>query len=447
MNLPRSLWPRGFTGRVTLVLIAAMAVQFFVVSLLVGTDETNLRREDLGRRVAEQILVAERILLATPPAERATTAQALSTRHLNFALAPDMPNSPKPPANGPLPEIRASILAWEPALAARELRLALVASRQIGVRRHLAGAMRIGPDGWLLFETRDPVSDWNAVLTTLLRVGLAALIVLATAALIVRTLNRPLSKLSESVRLIGTDTRITFDETGPQELRRVSHAMNEMQGRIDDLIAQRTRSLAAVGHDLRTPLARLGMRIGAIEDPSERSAAKREVTAMSRMLQELLDYFDNGEPARFERVDVATLCQTVADDFSDEGAAVHYDGPARCVAKISFAAVERAIVNLVDNAVKYAGSATIKLSSEAGHLRLAVEDDGPGILEADRERLRLPFERLDQARGGGHSGMGLGLSIVERTAQLHGGTLSLEGRAPRGLAAILDLPGAVTVDD
>lgn len=423
-----------------LVLLAAIAGQFVVASLIVGNDEIGIRHADLGRRVAEQVLVAERIVQSAAPDRRAAVAALLSSRHLDLGLveggAAPVPNQRRQVVE----TIRVAALEWEPALRRRRLVMALSGTSGLAGARHLVGGLEIAPGTWLTFRSHDPILSWGSAWVTMLRLALAALVVFATAIVLVRTLNRPLRRLSEEAKLIGTRNRVEFEERGPQELRRVSHALNEMQLRIDNMIAQRTRALAAVGHDLRTPLTRLRLRLGGMGDAQERAAAQRDIAEMNRMLQELLDFFDNGDAADMALSDLASLCQTVADDFTDMGADVTYVGPGRALAQIDHGGITRALSNLVDNAVKYAGAARIVLTADAGRIAIAVKDDGPGIPPDQLERMRLPFERLEPSRGGPHSGIGLGLSIVEQVAERHGGAFRLEARPTGGMLAVLDLP-------
>jgi two-component system osmolarity sensor histidine kinase EnvZ len=261
-------------------------------------------------------------------------------------------------------------------------------------------------------------------------------------ALLVRTLSAPLRRLSENSQLIGTSTRIDFEETrGPRELRRLSRALNEMQDRIEALIAQRTNALAAVSHDLRTPLARLRLRLSSIIDADDRVAAERDIGEMSRMLQELLDYFDGGENDReAEPVDLASLCAMIGEEFEDLGAQVIYSGPERLILPAHYDPLRRAITNLVDNAVKYGGHAELRLAESTSGATIEVSDEGPGIPPADLERVQLPFERSSLSRGDAHPGIGLGLSIARRAADQHGGRLQLRNREPQGLSARLFVP-------
>ncbi|MCP9222375.1 ATP-binding protein [Erythrobacter sp. LQ02-29] len=435
------LWPKGFTGRVTLVLVLAVAVQFIAGTLLIGAGEAHIQRQGLGKRIAEQLVTAERVVTAVAPQDRAPLLGSLSTIHLQMRLVEGAPQI----APGIAPdaaEIARSLVRWEPELAKNDLRLAMVRKSPLVLDRHLEGALRIAPDVWIAFETNEPVAGWTPLIRTSLTVGIVALLVLGSAAVLVRTLSAPLRQLSSDAKLIGTTARIPFDEqAGPLELRQVSHALNLMQDRIEAAMNQRTQALMAVGHDLRTPLARLRLRIGAIADEQDRAEARSDIEQMTAMLQELLEYFETGDLKQdYEPTDLSSLCQTIGEKFADLGYDVDYRGPERAVVAALHNSLTRAIENLVDNAVKFAGHATIELELTETHAVIAVQDGGPGIPWADMKRVMQPFERLDIARSGGHPGMGLGLSIVRNVAEAHGGTFELSRVEPTGLRAALVIP-------
>ena len=439
----RSLWPRGFTGRVVLVLVLAVLVQFIAGSLLIRAGEMQIRRQDQGKRIAEQLLIAERIIETAEPGDRARLLGNLSTIHTRLSLIEGQPNL----APGIAPEtqtIADEMFAYEPALADHEIRLTHVGGSFLGWDHDLTGAIEIEDGLWIEFTSDEAIVDWPVLLTTSIRIGLIALIVLGSAAILVRTLSAPLRRLSDNAQLLGTSGRIDFDETaGPQELREVSRALNAMQERIEGVVEQRTLALLAVGHDLRTPLARLRLRLHGLADPGDRRAAIDDIDQMTRMLQELLEYFETGEALQTrEGIDLSSLCQTIGEAAGDLGGDVAFEGPDRLVIEGVHDHLARAIENLVDNAVKYAGSAVILLEERATSEQVAVvvEDRGPGIAPAQLARVMRPFERLDSSRSDRHPGMGLGLSIADNVARAHGGQLTLSNREAGGLRAELLLP-------
>ncbi|MCV0383046.1 MAG: HAMP domain-containing histidine kinase [Erythrobacter sp.] len=438
----RSLWPRGFTGQVILVLVLAVLVQFVAGSMLIRTGETHIQRADQGKRIAEQLLIAERIIRTADRPDRERLLESLSTIHTRLSLIEGTPAIP-PGIDPEAALIATAIFEFEPSLAGHPIRLSLAPGSALTPNRRLAGAIRIEENLWIGFATRETVVNWRLLLETSIRVGLIALFVLGSAALLVRTMSMPLRRLSDNAQLIGTADRIPFDETaGPQEMREVSRALNAMQERLEGVIDQRTQALLAVGHDLRTPLSRLRLRVDAIEDSADRHAALADIGQMTRMLQELLDFFETGENRETRApTDLSSLCQTIAEAASDLGGEVTYDGPDRLVIEGVHDHLARAIENLVDNAVKYGGAAVLTLSAHGGErgdcFSVKVEDRGPGVPPEQLDRVMRPFERLDASRSDNHPGMGLGLSIAHNVALAHGGRLRLANREGGGLCAEL----------
>jgi signal transduction histidine kinase len=200
--------------------------------------------------------------------------------------------------------------------------------------------------------------------------------------------------------------------------------------------------LAAISHDLRTPITRMRLRVEFIEDDTLRDQFTRDLQHMDTMVQGALSYLrDANRREKRGAFDLSSLLQTVADEFSDMGNATRYDGPRRVVAVGDARQIERAVTNLVENAVRYGTDVVIRLRDDGEPLLVEVGDDGPGIAEADRLRLLEPFTRGDEARGRIDSeGFGLGLAIAQSIAAAHDGKLTLHDNQPRGLLVRISLP-------
>jgi signal transduction histidine kinase len=264
-------------------------------------------------------------------------------------------------------------------------------------------------------------------------VGLPLLVVMLWAA---RRVTRPLSELARAAERVGVSGDGALPEAGTTEVQQLAHAINSLVGRIRRDVSERTRLMAAISHDLRTPLTRLHLRVDAMPEGEVRDRLLRDVAAMERIAGGsllLLEAELRQEP--FERLDVAALAATVCDTFADAGHDVAYEGPDRLAARAQPRALERALCNLAENAVKYAGAARISLRSAGGGLLIAVEDDGPGIPEEHLPLVTQPFRRATEDA----PGTGLGLAIVAGVARAHGGQLLLTNRLPRGLRAELSL--------
>ncbi|HUC51325.1 MAG TPA: ATP-binding protein [Xanthobacteraceae bacterium] len=231
-------------------------------------------------------------------------------------------------------------------------------------------------------------------------------------------------------------------ERGPYEVRAAARALNRMRERIRSLIDDRTQMLAAVSHDLRTPITRLRLRCEFIEDEAARSQMLEELSQMGAMVESVLYFLRDGRRREATTtIDLATSLQTICDQFADTGHDVSYDGPDHVVIRAYAEELHRAITNLIDNAVRHGGKTDVGVTLALSVVTIAIEDDGPGIAEADKEAMFKPFVRGDAARGmNGQSGFGLGLSIARTVIEAHGGTLALRDRSPRGLVAQVTLP-------
>jgi signal transduction histidine kinase len=258
-----------------------------------------------------------------------------------------------------------------------------------------------------------------------------------------RALTAPLSsfaKAAESFSLNGAAAPLP--ERGPEEIRSVAKALNRMRERITTLIDDRTKMLAAISHDLRTPITRMRLRSEFIEDDAHRSRMLGDLDQMRSMLESVLSFLRNDRKLEsMTLVDVATTLQLITDQFADMGHKVAYDGPEHAMATVRPDDLHRSVTNLVENAVRFGAEATIRLKVSSDTVTIEVEDDGPGISDARKEVMLEPFVRGDDARNMDEAaGFGLGLSIARSIVLAHGGELTLNDRQPHGLIVRIELP-------
>jgi signal transduction histidine kinase len=222
-----------------------------------------------------------------------------------------------------------------------------------------------------------------------------------------------------------------------------------MRERIKSLVEDRTRMLAAVSHDLRTPITRLRLRCEFIEDQAARTHMLDELAHMNAMVESVLHFLRDGQRRQqATMIDLATSLQTICDQFADVGHDVSYDGPDHVVIRAHAEELHRAITNLIDNAVRHGGKADVRLRLTTPTVTVAIEDDGPGIPDPRKEDMFEPFVRGDAARGmNDNNGFGLGLSIARSVIEAHSGTLTLLDREPRGLVAKVTLPRVMATAD
>ncbi|WP_322025589.1 ATP-binding protein [Burkholderia sp. BCC1977] len=268
-------------------------------------------------------------------------------------------------------------------------------------------------------------------------VGIAAMSAWAIARVI-----RPLRRLSEQADAFGQAMAVApIEEEGPLEIRRAAHAFNLMQERIAHSIRNRTRMLAAISHDLRTPLTRMRLQLEMEQTDAVRDKLIRNLDLMQSMVTSALAFLSSGTAhEEKEWLDLGALIATLCDEYEEAGAAVRYDGPDKIRMFCWPDAMQRVLTNLVENATHFGSSVLIVASVDDRHVRIDVADDGPGIPDDRLQDVIEPFVRLDPARGDRPGSVGLGLSIVREIVQAHGGTFVLRNREPTGLVARIVLP-------
>ena len=257
-----------------------------------------------------------------------------------------------------------------------------------------------------------------------------------------RTITRPLADLATAADAVGRGTAIQpLQERGARELKRATRAFNAMQERLNRYLDSRTRVLAAMSHDLRTPITRLRLRVESIEDEALRTRCVEDLDEMTRMVRGALSMFrglNDEEPT--VPVDIDALLAGAAAALRRGQRERRNRGSAAAPFPGKPLALKRCLGNLVDNALQYGEHATIAVTDSDDELTIRVLDDGPGIPEAELERVFEPFYRLESSRNRATGGTGLGLSIARDVAQAHGGSLTLANRSGGGLEARLVLP-------
>jgi signal transduction histidine kinase len=310
------------------------------------------------------------------------------------------------------------------------------------------GTRRVGialPDGAVLSAAvapeRQPPPFWEGPWMTTLSFAVVSLTLLGLWA--ARTVSAPLSAIAKAAESFSLNsTADPLPERGPEEIRFMAQALNRMRERISRLIDDRTRMLAAISHDLRTPITRMRLRTEFIEDEVQRGRMLADLDQMRSMLESVLSFLRNDRRVEaMTLTDLASTLQLVTDQFGDMGRKVTYDGPPHAMATVRPDDLLRSVTNLVENAVRFGAEATIRLRTAPDVVTIDVEDDGPGISDAQKNNMLEPFVRGDDARNMDEaSGFGLGLSIANAIVLAHGGTLTLHDRPPHGLVARIQLP-------
>lgn len=264
------------------------------------------------------------------------------------------------------------------------------------------------------------------------------------AFLVTRMVIRPLQQLSQAALDLGNDiNHAPLVVEGATELRQASNAFNAMQARIRNYIGQRTHMLAAITHDLQTPLTRLRLRIEKVSDDDLRERLIADLSAMQEMVREgLMLARSMDEQEQRQLVNLDSLLDSVVSDAVDAGQEVKLTGSANMSVKAQPQALLRCVNNLIDNALKYGHYADVTVQNESNQLAvIRVRDGGTGMPEEELEKVFTPFYRLESSRSRESGGTGLGLTIARNICEQYGGTLTLRNHPQGGLEAILKLPG------
>jgi two-component system osmolarity sensor histidine kinase EnvZ len=300
-----------------------------------------------------------------------------------------------------------------------------------------------GPIKFAFSRSRASASNPHQLLIAML---LTALIFTGISILFLNNQIRPIKKLSDAAEAFGRGWSIPFNPRGAREVRSAGHSFLAMRARIIRQIEQRTMMLSGVSHDLRTPLTRMKLSLGLLESSEEVEYLKRDVDEMEAMLTEFLEFAKGDSEETTETVSVNDLCKRIVRNFKRADHDIEWvqpeNAPIDDTIKCREQAVQRAIENLLGNAVRYAKSARLTLTFTPNTVVFDIEDDGPGIPQDKREAALEPFSRLDAARNQNKGvGSGLGLAIATDVARSHGGKLALlESESLGGLKAVLTLP-------
>jgi signal transduction histidine kinase len=310
-------------------------------------------------------------------------------------------------------------------------------------------AVRLADRSWLVFTTMD--RSWGLPQTGrwAIRLIFLALAVTLVTAIAARQFSKPVRELAEAVRQFGLNPRSPpIVETGPRELKQVARTFNAMQAQIQKFVAYRTMMLAAISHDLRTPLTRMRLRGEFIEDPDQQARLFRDVDEMQTMIDGALAFFrDDAIAEETTSIDLPHVLLNIANDYADQGIGIGYTGPAHAVYRGRPFALKRAFSNLVENAIKYGTPPEIEMSEEGNTIVVAVRDRGPGVPPDALTNVFRPYYRVDKSRNRTTGGVGLGLTVAQAIVHGHGGQITLNNRSGGGLEVRIVLPAAAQADE
>ena len=467
------LWPDTLVGRTIVVVLAGVALSNLIALAIYAGERLDVLTSARGRFLAERIADVADALVAADPEVRPAVVRGFRTRGVRFSWSPwaavevgqedwrtrlirkalgDTLNVPEDRFRLDFRALAPGEMGFGRYRGSDDDRQRSEETRRRppaegGALTVLAGSLQLDDGTWLNFVTpfANPQAFWTS--RFFLIIVTTTVIALAASVWAVRRAARPLGALAVAAERLGTDIAApSIAEKGPREVRIALRAFNEMQGRLQRVVHDRTQMLAAISHDLRTPITRMKLRAELVEDLEQRAKMIADLDEMEAMVAATLS-FARDDPARepLVRLDLAALLQSLCADRVACGAEVRYEGPARLVFTGRVTALKRAFANLIDNAVKYGGRCRVTAVETAmekgGAVVVTVKDDGPGIPETERERVFEPFYRMETSRSRATGGVGLGLSVVRGAVRAHGGDIVLANRPEGGLCATVTLPG------
>jgi signal transduction histidine kinase len=479
----RRLWPRRLAGQmIALLLLALILAQS--ASYLIFADERWAALQTAERRhILARTASIVRLIENTPATLDRQILHTASTRELRFWLSDQSAVAPADAdANSWL---RRRLLSLLDDGSGREVLVNLGKSDQhfwsqgdtldrderIAAIGEMARAGEIPPERaarwhahWqhrllpadLMISTRLKDGRWlNAglavperaphwTLATLLAMTVTAAALSLVVIVMVRRITRPMAELANAAERLGRgETVPPIALHGPLDIRQTMRAFNRMRGRLQRFVQDRTRMVAAISHDLRTPITSLRLHAEFVDDEETRAKILETLDEMQRMIEATLAFAREEAAAEDTRtVDLAALVESVVDDLADLGQEVTFSGPERLAYACRPVGLKRAVRNLIENAVAYGGRARVTLEPGAVALRVVIDDDGPGIPEADFERVFAPFVRLEESRSRETGGIGLGMAIARSIVRGHGGDIELANRPEGGLRVVISLPKA-----
>jgi signal transduction histidine kinase len=382
---------------------------------------------DPRRAIANTMLSAIVALNSTPTPDRARLAAALNERipelNISFSKAPD------------------SVSARAPDFDYFDRRLPIEVKAQViwtGEDEKVLATLQDGQEVTFGLTALGP----NFVVMALITIGFVGLTLVVFSIWAALGITRPLINFANAVESFSLNaTPAEIEEAGSEEVRIATRAFNRMQRRIKEMVDQRTRMLAAVSHDLRTPITRMRLRAEFIEDVEAKAKILRDLDQMLAMVRACLSYLRDGARQEFMPFDLTTLLHTVVDQSVDLGADVQFAGESEIIVNGNPDELERAFSNLVDNAVKFAGKAELAVVMRGETVAIEVADHGPGIPPETRQAMLEPFRRgSENPTLNTKEGFGLGLAIARAIFTAHHGRLELCDREGGGLVARVELP-------
>ena len=426
-------WPRALASRLSLIfligLILAQALSFGAQYYERYESAKNTMLGNLETDVSTSVAILDRL----PAEERSAWLTRLARKNYGYLLSEGDPGTPIDARDVPV-----AVTSITEAIGER---YPLTFTDVPGPRQHFQGHLRLSDGSPLTIDVRPAMAPLSPWLPAVLLCQLALMI--ACTWLAVRIAIRPLTRLANAVETLDPNAQpITLDESGPTEVVYAARAFNTMQARIAAYLKERMQLLAAISHDLQTPITRMKLRAEFMDDCAEKDKLWNDLSEMEHLVREGVAYARSvhGSTEESRRTNMDSFLESLVFDYQDMGKQVQLVGHSAAVIDTRPHALRRVLVNLTDNALKFAGAAEVHVAADGASLSISVLDRGPGIAEAELAQVLQPFYRVENSRNRDTGGTGLGLAIAQQLAMALGGTLTLSNREGGGLCAELELP-------
>ncbi|AMQ85193.1 ATP-binding protein [Pseudomonas glycinae] len=426
-------WPRTLASRLSLIfligLILAQALSFGAQYYERYESAKNTMLGNLETDVSTSIAILDRL----PAEERPMWLKRLARKNYGYLLSEGEPGTPLDPQDVPI-----AVTSITDAIGEA---YPLTFTDIPGPIKHFQGHLRLSDGSPVTIDVRPsmvPLSPWLPVVL----LGQLALM-LACTWLAVRIAIRPLTRLANAVETLDPNAHpINLDEKGPNEVAYAARAFNSMQARIAAYLKERMQLLAAISHDLQTPITRMKLRAEFMDDSAEKDKLWNDLGEMEHLVREGVAYARSihGSTEESRRTNLDSFLDSLVFDYQDMGKEVQLSGKSEAVIDTRPHALRRVLVNLTDNALKFAGAAELLIQRDRNELSIKVMDRGPGIAEEELAQVMEPFYRVENSRNRSTGGTGLGLAIAQQLALALGGSLTLSNREGGGLCAELKLP-------
>jgi signal transduction histidine kinase len=452
------LLPDSIKTRTILVLLLGLTVSHVGSTLVYSSDRDQALAAANEQLIADKLATLAQVIDTSAEPLRVQVASAISGPTLQISWSPESEIGHVHGEDKNFALIQRSLAPHFGELGHDRLRVTAsaapypAAARLLGSAHLLHGfpsnqqlqvAVALGDASWVNFNIRipGPVDEWslNALLSTLVMV--VATLILAVWA--TGWITAPLAAFAGAAERLGTDVMAPpLTEDGPKEVRTASRAFNLMQQRIRSFVEDRLQMLAAISHDLRTPITRLRLRTEQLPIDAEQQAKMlADLDEMERMVSSSLAFAkDEATSEPSQAIDLSALLEAICDDAADAGRDAEFDWAGRLIYRGRPLAIKRLFTNLMENALRYGGRAKVSARREADTIEVLVDDQGPGIPEDQLEAVFKPFYRLETSRNKRTGGMGLGLANARSIARAHGGDVTLRNKPGGGLCAIVRLP-------